>query len=109
MDRQPEVRRRPQRTATCSECGKTFQDNRTPEKALLEAIFSELLCPKCRQKKDTITCTACNEPIKKGREIYCEGLPYHHYDLPTTKTDIPTYCIVCRRLNGQHDEGCPNQ
>lgn len=22
--------------------------------------------------------------------------------------DIPTYCSFCHRLNGQHDEGCPN-
>lgn len=25
------------------------------------------------------------------------------------EVDIPTYCSFCHRLNGEHDEGCPNK
>ncbi len=84
MTRQPWYKegRRPQRIETCSECGRNFRDKRTAEQALLEAIFGELLCTECKQKKDFVTCSTCNEPIEKGRAIHYEDLPYHYYCLP---------------------------
>lgn len=24
------------------------------------------------------------------------------------QTEIQTYCPICKRVNGEHDEGCPN-
>jgi len=84
MTKQPWFKegRRPQRWLECSECGKNFRDKRTAEQALLEAIFGEMLCPECIQKKEFITCIACNEPVKRGTEIYYENLPYHSKCLP---------------------------
>ena len=36
----------------------------------------------------------------QGFEVVKKVLP--------NKPDIPTYCLICKRINGTHDEGCPN-
>ena len=79
MPRQPwqKEERRPQRTETCSECGRRFRNTYTAEQALLEAIFGDLMCPQCKHKKDFVTCTACNEPLQVWGDSYRDE--YTHY------------------------------
>jgi hypothetical protein len=69
----------------CSKCGKHFRDDRSAEEALLEAIFGEVLCYKCRTEKGCETCTKCGiliSPYLDNKPYYFANQPYHKECLP---------------------------
>lgn len=66
----------------CSDCGKVFKDNRSPEEKMLDSIYGGALCEKCK-KKSTPPCSKCNRDIVGvGDGFLYEGKPYHKKCLP---------------------------
>ncbi len=60
----------------CTTCGTKYNPTLyTAEERLLQAIFGEHLCPKCKVEQNTVKCTKCMN--RTTSPIYYNDDPYH--------------------------------
>ena len=66
---------------TCELCGEEFDEYRSAEEKMLDAIFGhKYICRKCREEGTGVKCTKCGQTV--WDPVYSNNLPYHAGHLP---------------------------